>query len=138
MSKENILLAIRKYITTNYKKLNIDDFEIGDAPFNKRCHLNSVQKVKEGKAEKVFLCFSIDKDNNSQCVHFINQLENGKYQDNTCGWLYEHSEYYLMKEIDKTEQEKIWDILMNTKEMLINLHSNRFLRFIYRIDTDVI
>jgi len=101
MSKQSIFEAIRNYAITNYKKINIEDFVLGDIPYNYKCHLNSVQKVKENKAEKVFLCVAIDKDDDSLCVHFINQLNNGKYQDNTWGWLYEQNDYYIIKEVEK-------------------------------------
>lgn len=114
--------------------MDIKDFVLGDAPFNFRCHLNSVQKVKEGKAAKVLSCFAIDKDDNdSQCIHFINQLENGKYQDNTWGWRYDRCEYYLIKEILPDEQLHIWDQLSGLKEMIVNANSTKFERFIYKI-----
>jgi len=138
MSKQNIFKAIKNYAITNYKKINIEDFVLGDAPFNNKCHLNSVQKIKENKAEKVYLCFAIDKDDNSQCVHFINQLKDNKYQDNTWGWLYEHTDYYIIKEVDKNEYDKIWLLLNDTKIMLLNLHSNCLQRFIYKINKDAI
>lgn len=138
MGKQDILNAIRKYVIANYTKLNTEKFVLGDAPFNRRCHLNAVQKIKEGKAKKVFLCFTIDKDDNSQCVHFINQLEDGKYQDNTWGWLYEQTDYYIIREVEETEYDKIWDVLENTKETLLNLHSNWLERFIFRINKNII
>jgi hypothetical protein len=138
MSRQDVFKRIRTYVTSNYQKLDTKDFVLGDAPFNRRCHLNSVQKVKEGKAKKVFSCFAIDTDDNSQCVHFINQLEDGKYQDNTWGWLYEKSEYYIIKEVDSIEQNKIWDVLSDTKKMLLNLNSNWLERFIFKINKELI
>ncbi|MDD4188455.1 MAG: hypothetical protein PHX04_06880 [Bacilli bacterium] len=134
MSRNDIFLNMRKYALANYTKINPEDFILGEAPFNSRCHMNSVQKVKEERAEKVLLCFAIDNTNNSQCVHFINQLKDGKYQDNTWGWLYSYSDYYIIKEVDKSEYEKIWDVLSNTKEMFVNLHTNWFQRWWYSID----
>jgi hypothetical protein len=83
LSKQSVFQNIRTYIKSNHQLLDNRNFILGEAPFNRRCHINSVQKIKEGKADKVILCFTIDKDNDSQCIHFINQLENGKFQDNT-------------------------------------------------------
>ena len=128
-----ISTRIRDYAISHYEKLDTNNFVIGKAPFNRKCHLNSVQEVEKGKAVKVFSCFSIDKTDNSQCVHFINQLADGTYQDNTWGWLYKDSEYYLIKEISKDEQKHIWDNLSNTKKSLVLLNSTAFERFIYRI-----
>lgn len=136
MSKSDVFQRIRTYIKSNYQLLDIKNFVLGEAPFNRRCHINSVQKVKEGKATKVFLCFAIDKDNNSQCIHFINQLEDGKYQDNTWGWVYENTEYYLIREVNKIEQQKVWNVLSDTKKSLLYLHSNWLERFIFRIKPD--
>lgn len=135
--KIKILQAIKDYVITNYKKININEFKLGESLFNRRCHINSIQKVKEGKAKKVFLCFTVD-NNNSLCIHFINQLKNGKYQDNTWGWLYEQTDYYIIREIDRSEYNNIWAILDSTREMLFNLHSNKFQRFIFGIKKDII
>jgi len=135
MGIQNILERIRKYVITNYTKLNIENFILGDAPFNRKCHLNAVQKIKEGKVEKVILCIAIDKNDDSQCIHFINQLKDGEYQDNTWGWLYEQTDYYVIREVDKSEYDEINKLLENTRKMLINLHSNWFERFIFRNKT---
>jgi len=83
MTNQNILNKMREHAITNYKKINHSDMILGKAFYNQRCHLNAVQKVKEGNATKVFLCFAIDQHDNSQCIHFINQTEDGKYVDNT-------------------------------------------------------
>ena len=133
MAKEDIFQRIKTYAITNYQKLDTKDFVLGDMPYNFRCHLNAVQKVKEGKATKVFSCYSFDKEDNSQCIHFINQLEDGKYQDNTWGWRYSQNEYYIIKEILPDEQEHIWDQLSGLKEMIVKANSSKFERFIYKI-----
>ena len=133
MSKEKISLDIRDYAKAHYRKLDTNEFVLGEAPFNRRCHINAVQKIKEGKAEKVFLCFTIDLDSNSQCIHFINQLEDGKYQDNTWGWLYTHTEYYIIKEVAKEEYNTIWDILTCTKQSLVNMFASWIDKYILRI-----
>ena len=116
--------------------MSIRDFVIGEAPFNYRCHLNSVQKVKQGLASKVLLCFAIDQTDNSQCVHFINQLEHGKYQDNTWGWRYEDSDYYLIREIDPSEFREIWNVLSSAKEALVSPNRTWFEKHILRIKSN--
>jgi hypothetical protein len=136
MEKKDIINRIKTYTKTSYIKLNISDFILGEAPFNKRCHLNSVQKVKEGRAEKVFSCIAIDKDDGSICVHFINQTKDGKYVDHTWGWLYEQTDYYIIREIEESEYSRIWTILADTKKSLINLHTTWFERKLLRIKYD--
>lgn len=120
------------------KKFNPSDMILGEILFNQRCHLNSVQKVREGRASKVLLCFTIDKEDNSQCVHFINQTKDGKYIDNTWGWLYEQTDYYLIREINKSEYDKIWDVLNNTKRTLFNINATWFDKYILRIKYNII
>lgn len=132
--KEDIYERIKNYAITNYQKLDTSNFVLGEMPYNFRCHLNAVQKVREGKATKVFSCFCIDKTDNSQCVHFINQLKDGKYQDNTWGWMYTQKDYYLIKEILQDEQECIWNQLTGLKEMIVNANSTKFERFIFKIN----
>jgi hypothetical protein len=122
--KTKVHKKIRDYATSQYAKLNNKEFILGDMPYNFRCHMNSVQKVKEGKAKKVLMCFIIDRSDNSQCIHFINQLVDGKYQDNTLGWLYEQTDYYLIKEISPDEQEHVWDSLQDIRKALVEINGS--------------
>ena len=136
MRKQDIYKRIQKYCISHFRKLNQSDFVIGNAPLNRKCHLNAVQAVKEGKAAKVFSCYTFDRSNNSQCIHFINQLETAKFQDNTWGWLYEWCDYYIIREIAPDEYSHIWDALENTRESIVKINSSRFERFILRIKSD--
>lgn len=129
--KKNIYKKIKRYIVCN-TKLNKDDFILGEAPFNSRCHLNSVQKVKENKAEKVILCYAIDKNSDFQCVHFINKNVHGKYIDNTWGWMYEFYNYYFLKEVDESEYNDIGKLLSDVREKIYNANCNFVERLIYK------
>lgn len=133
MKKSDIYERIQQYCISHFQKLSPEDFVIGNSPLNSKCHLNAVQAVKEGKASKVFSCYAFDRSNNTQCIHFINQLSDGKYQDNTWGWLHEWCDYYLIKEISSEEQQHIWDSLIDTKVSMFNVCSSRFERFLLRI-----
>lgn len=118
---------IYQYVISNYEKLDSSNFELGEINYTQRCHLNAVQKVREGKAEKVFSCVAIDKDNKEAIVvHFINQTKDGKFVDHTWGWLKQDYDYYLIKEIKEEEQNKVWRILDSTKEFLFQMNSNWF------------
>jgi hypothetical protein len=137
--KEKIYKNVREYCSSNYQYIDSKEFQLGDNPFNRRCHLNSVQKIKEGKAKEVYLCVAWDKDDKIPCVHFINKLDNDKWQDNTWGWLYERNIYYIIKKISEQEYEYIWDILNDTKKSLTKLNSNRFMRWLlYNKRNDII
>jgi len=70
--------AIRRricdFVVANYEKLDDKDLVMGELPWNFKCHLNSVQKVLEKKAEGVWSCVAIDLQGNP-IVHFINRLK---------------------------------------------------------------
>ncbi|MEC4565550.1 hypothetical protein L8C07_06290 [Paenibacillus sp. CMAA1739] len=129
MIKDRVKRKIATYVKANCKKIDPEQFVLGEINYTHRCHLNAVQKVREDKASKVFSCVAIDKDDNTiVIVHFINQAHDGKYVDNTWGWMHELYDYYIIKEINEEEQNVIWRSLVNTKEMLFNLNTNWFER----------
>lgn len=134
--EKKIYDRIKNYVETNYKKISENMLTLGDLTFNNRCHLNSVQKIKENKATKVFSCVAINKNEEDIIVHFINQLEDGMFQDNTWGWIYDEYDYYIVKEIIPEEYEKIGKQLEELKEFLINSNSNIFERFFGKINSN--
>lgn len=139
MYREKVLQRIREYCFTNYPKIDEKDIKMGEAPFNYKCHINTVQKVKEGKAEDVYLCVAIYKNDRTDiCVHFINRDKKGKFVENTWGWCLEDYNYYLIRKVNKGEYYRIGDILQYTKRTLINLNSTWLGRFINRVDEHLI
>lgn len=134
MYKNIILNRIIQYCKSNYELINKEDMVLGKLYYNQRCHLNAVQKVKEGKAEKVFLVLTTDYNDTNLIIHFINQNKDGKFVDNTWGWIYETTNYYLVKEIKPEEYNRIGQILEEGRKYLINQHSNYLLRKLFRIN----
>ncbi len=113
---------IVNYVKSNYKLLDSSKFLNGKTYCNHRCHLNAVQEAYEN-GDKVFLVVCIG--NGEVIVHFINQDSKGHYIDNTLGWYgKELYDYYLVKEVSKSEYKTIWNLLTNTKKMLINTNSS--------------
>jgi len=68
----------------NYKAIPTDAFVMGKGLWNRECHNNAVQAVKEGTAAKVIMCMCMG--GGSLFVHFVNVTDDGKYVDNTVGW----------------------------------------------------
>lgn len=126
---------IVNYVKSNYKLLDSSKFLNGKTYCNHRCHLNAVQGAYEN-GDKVFLVVCIGAG--EVIVHFINQDSKGHYIDNTLGWYgKELYDYYLVKEASKSEYKTIWNLLLNTKKMLINANSSwleRKLKFIKEDD----
>ena len=124
------------YVAANYQR--IGGFVMGDGMFNYKCHVNAVQRAKEGKAVKVYACIAVYKNDWSNIVvHFINQLDDGTYQDNTWGWEYDQWRYYLVKEVHEDEFNEIEYVLEGLQKTLVKDHSSAFLRKLLRIETIV-
>jgi hypothetical protein len=137
--KEKILERIRQFVISNYRKIDNDKFIMGDLPYNYKCHLNSIQRVKEGRASKVYSCIAIHKnDRNTIVLHFINQLLDGKFQDNTWGFLFSEYDYYIIREINESEYISIGEIFESIRESLVKSNSNWLLRKLFRIHLDII
>lgn len=131
--KDKVLDRIKDQCKILYDKVDKSQMVMGDMNYNFRCHLNSVQYVKEGKAKDSYLCVSID-DSDFVCVHFINKNNDGKFVDNTWGWLYEQADYYIVRKVNESEYNDIWNLLDKMKKNLVFNNSNSFLRKIHRID----
>lgn len=133
--KQKIKQKIVNYVYSNYELLDKDKFINGRTYLNGRCHLNAVQEAYDS-GSKVLLVVCVGND--EVIVHFINKNKQGKYIDNTLGWYgKELYDYFLIREVDKTEYQRIWKLLINTKKMLINTNSTwleRKLKFIREND----
>lgn len=125
--KEKLLNKIINYTICNYTKLDTKNFKLGEIPYNFRCHLNSVQKVKENKADEVYLCMTLNEDYKDPIIHFINKKDN-TYMDNTWGWLYEENNYYIIRKINENEYNNIGNILEITRQSLLDLYSKKWVR----------
>ena len=120
--KQKIKDRIVSYVKSNYEILDLTKFINGRTYCNARCHLNSVQEAYD-KGYKVLLIICVG--NNEVFVHFINQDSKGNYVDNTLGWFgKELYDYYLVREVNKSEYRTIWRLLNNTKKSLININSS--------------
>lgn len=128
--KDKVLKKIIEYVRTNYTYINLSDMMQGNIIYNYRCHLNSVQCVKEGKADEVYLCVYVE--NNYPIVHFINK-QGDKFVDNTLGWTYENIDYYIIRKINSDEYKNITDILVQAQRTLTRLYTNAFTRWLFGI-----
>lgn len=123
--QNNVLRKIRQYVIANYEKLKIEEFILGDCMFNQRCHLNTIQKIKENKALYGISCVAIRKNNPLDIVfHFINEKETEVYQDNTWGWCYTDYDYYKIRKLNDREFDNIGDYFISLKNFLIENNSN--------------
>ena len=131
--KENLMNRIARHCETMYTPINSYDMVLGKLLFNSKCHLNSVQAVKENKAKEVYFCVCVAKEDKDVIVHFINKDNDDKYVDNTLGWCYEAYNYYIVRKIEYYEYNRISDILNNMKKELVFKHSNKIMRSLAKI-----
>lgn len=119
---QKIKKRIIDYVRSNYTLLSINKFIKGKTYLNARCHLNAVQEFYDN-GSNVCLCVCVGND--EVFVHFINQDAKGNYIDNTLGWYgQEVFDYFLIRKVNENEYHKIWQLLVETKRMLININSN--------------
>lgn len=125
---------IYDYVVMNYTKMNEGKFVLGELNYTYKCHLNAVQKVKESKASKVIACVAVEKGKwENIIVHFVNQLEDGNYQDNTWGWLYKGWDYYSVKEMDTNELDNIENFLGYFQDCLLRSNSSALIRKLFKV-----
>lgn len=133
---ENLKSKIYNHVLTNYEKIDDELFTLGSLNYNYKCHLNTVQKAYESE-EEVYLCIAISKNDKEPIIHFINKKDN-LYADNTWGWLYKEYDYYIIRKVDKTEYSEIGNLLSVTRNSLLDLYSNKYIRKILSRDKLVI
>ncbi|MEQ6355190.1 hypothetical protein ABNX05_11225 [Lysinibacillus sp. M3] len=131
--KSKVAKKIKTYCQVNYDKVSKSKMRMGNGLFNHRCQLNTVQMVKEGLMKSVYLCICTN-DEDYPIVHFINLSNDNKFIDNTLGFDYESYDYYIIRKIDESEFNKMNDLLMDTKKMLIMQHSRTLMNKIFRVD----
>lgn len=123
------------YIKANYYK--ISNIENWDCPYNWRCHINAIQRIRKHKWYKIYWCYQVDESRNTVIAHFINYWNN-KYIETT-QWRVGIScyDYYIVKEFKENEfMDKIDAPLDNLKISIYNISfRNRLLNRLYKINS---
>lgn len=101
-NRQIIYERLLPYAEKNFKKITV---EMGEYQGNKMCHHNARQKVEEGKSEGVAAVLAF-LDRSGVNVHYLN-VTDGKYVDNTLGYLSKANTYYLVEEYTKEEVLKM-------------------------------
>ena len=131
-NKENLLSEkTRQYAQTNLELLDKKRFIIGDYMGNYKCHFNAVHRATIDKKLDVILVLTFSGDG-QPIIHFIN-TQGKKYIDNTWGYQYEWSDYYLLKEISKEEFSVVGHILHDARKEILAKCFNWLERRIWRI-----
>lgn len=99
--------TLYRYIRAHYNTLSKDKFVMGKGLFNNECHYNSVQAIEDGLASKIILCMMVT--DSGIFPHYINETKEGKYVDNTFGYLYTdvNFDYFFIRYIEEEEFSKL-------------------------------
>lgn len=90
---------LRRHFTRNFSRIAQDRFVIGEMRYNYQCHRNAAHECVIDPSKRIVLVYVVDNRDDSFCLHVINRLANGKYQDNTWGSEQAFNNYYFIKEI---------------------------------------
>lgn len=105
---KDIQVKLQNYFTSNFQRLDKNDFIQGAGPHNHRCFYNSVQHAADNNLS-VHLVFCIENLNEQEIfLHVINKNTEGKYQDNTLGYFFTNHEYYYIKECLPDSYKCVW------------------------------
>jgi hypothetical protein len=140
MSKHEKEIAnkIALYVSSTYEIIDKEIMKMGKGLFNRKCHLNSVQCLKDeyNNATEVYACITLDAGCISNPVlHFINKTSEGFYVDNTLGWEYALYDYYIIKKLNEDECNHVWDSLQNIRDSLVNLQCGKLYQKIFCIQS---
>lgn len=138
MNKYEIEIAhkVALHVSSTYEIIDKEIMKMGKGLFNLKCHLNSVQCLRDeyNNATEVYACVIVDTGSiNNPILHFINKTSEGFYVDNSLGWEYTTYDYYIIKKLNEDECNLVWDSLQNIRESLVNLQCSNFYQKIFRI-----
>jgi len=133
--KDKLITKISNHTKSQYELIDKKDMRMGIGLFNRACHRNSVQKIKEGASESVWAVIAIN-SYGFPIVHFINKDSDGKFVDNTLGWEYEYLDYYIVDKVKECDFENIAQLLLDIKDDLISKCGNKFFNKILNIKND--
>jgi hypothetical protein len=128
---------VADYCRVHFQRLEHNDetFILGQGSFARKCHMVSIQAVKEGRARSVWLVLAWD--NGSPFIHFLNKNGDGKWMDNSVGWEHKTYGYYLIREIVESEYEDIGNVLRSAQRFFQETFSNGFMLWLTGADIGI-
>lgn len=116
MIKSKLCRIVRDAADKKYPKRLDMSFVDGSGLYNHACHLNSVNRARDGSSSAVVEVVVIDDD---KCTaHYINMQSDGQYVDYTLGWHWSGADYRFVRYVPFTEWGTITDSLRSLKSKL--------------------
>ena len=136
--KRKIYDKIIEYCKINYEEISYpNNIKKGIGMFNCRCQHNAIQQIYDGKMDKAYLCICVDDNSNEPFIHFINK-KGEYYIDNTLGYMYKDYTYYIIREVKHKDFRNMDKLLIDSKELYVNMFSNYMLRKLFKITKNII
>lgn len=116
MIKSKLCRIVRDAADNKYQKRLDMSFVDGAGLYNHACHLNAVNRARDGSSAAVVEVAVIDDD---KCTaHYINMQSDGRYVDYTLGWHWSGADYRFVRYVPFTEWGTITDSLSRLKSEL--------------------
>ncbi|MCX6218360.1 hypothetical protein [Spirosoma sp.] len=129
---------LERHFTRNFARIPEEEFVCGEMRYNYQCHRVAVHHCFLQPENKMFLVYALDNRDQSTCLHVINRLPSGHYQDNTWGSEFRFHSYYFIKEILPDQYHRVPELFDNHRRDYIKLYARYWLIRLLRIQpTDV-
>lgn len=116
MIKSKLCRIVRDAADKKYPKRLDMSFVDGSGLYNHACHLNAVNRARDGSSAAVVEVVVIDDD---KCTaHYINMQSDGRYVDYTLGWHWSGADYRFVRYVPFTEWPNITTQLEKLKAEL--------------------
>lgn len=113
MIKSKLKKIIRDAADKKYTKKIDMSFVDGTGLYNHACHLNAVNRARDGSSCAVVEVVVID--DKSVIAHYINMQSEGSYVDYTLGWHWSGADYRFVRFVPFTEWSDITGSLSRLK-----------------------
>jgi hypothetical protein len=116
MIKNKLCKTMRDAADKKYTKRIDINFVDGSGLYNHACHLNAVNKARDGSSCAVVEVVMINDD--KATAHYINMQSDGAYVDYTLGWHWSGADYRFVRFVPFTEWPNITTKLEKLKAEL--------------------
>lgn len=124
---KRIQARLERHFTRNFSRIDSDRFVCGEMRYNYQCHRNASHHCFLQPENKMYLVYAMDGRDSSFCLHVINRLPSGHYQDNTWGHEYRYHSYYLIKQILPDQYDRVPEFFDDHRRDFIKMFARYWL-----------
>lgn len=138
-SRKEKLKAFNKkchnFCAVHYPRIDADKIDHGEYSFEQqRCSANAVAAARAGRADHVYMVWAGNKKEG--VIHFINSKA-GRFFDETWHQTDVKYHYRIIRRVHPNEYGDIDDLLMNCKQMFVDMFGCRTVRSVFAKDDSI-